>query len=150
MKDPNQIADDARNSLSYFCIDVCKAQCCRREYLDLEKNEVDLVTQNRSEELKEKGSLMETEKGELIMHMGSIEGGCPSLKNNMCTIHKDKKRPKTCGDYPLFIEGDTYRLSQSCLAVQEGKYDETEKELIKAGLKKREDPTPNVTLKNNL
>ena len=47
---------------------------------------------------------------------------CTCLKDNKCIIHTHKDRPKTCSDFPIFIEEKNIGLSGRCLAVQQGKF----------------------------
>ncbi|MFH1064537.1 MAG: hypothetical protein V1729_05630 [Candidatus Woesearchaeota archaeon] len=115
------ILNKARKSLSSFCVDECRAFCCRKCYLVLDKDQVDTVTQCRSEELKQKGMLLPTPDGRYSLNMGSTDMPCPSLKDFKCTIHNNKKRSKTCSDYPIFISGMNIMLSPRCLAVKQGK-----------------------------
>ncbi len=45
--DAEQIAEKARKSISKFCYEECNAYCCRKGYLILNKDEVDVVTQGK-------------------------------------------------------------------------------------------------------
>ena len=47
MTDIEQILDEARSSISKFCIEECKAYCCRKGHLTLTAKETDLITQNK-------------------------------------------------------------------------------------------------------
>jgi Fe-S-cluster containining protein len=115
----NVMADEARNSISKYCCEECHAYCCRKGYLVLKKEEVDVVTQGRREELIEKKILKDLGKN-YSLFMGNYEQPCPSLDEKfMCKVHKSEFRSKVCGDFPLFIEGDLVRLSIRCPAVKE-------------------------------
>ncbi len=112
------IADEARNSISNYCINDCHAYCCRKGYLVVNKEDIDTVAQGKTKELIEKGQLEENKQGKMALFLGATEKGCPSLKDNMCTIYTDGHRPKVCGDFPLFLEKDHVRESPRCLAVK--------------------------------
>jgi Fe-S-cluster containining protein len=115
-----KIADEARDSISSYCSEECRAYCCRKGYLVLKPEEVDTVTQGRKEELLKREILKKLEDGRYSLHMGEYDTPCPSLKDFRCTIYD--KRPDTCRRFPLFIEGDMVKLSPRCLAVKEGKF----------------------------
>jgi len=116
-----KIAKQARQSISSFCYEECKAFCCRKCYLILKESEVDLVTQGRKKELIDKGMIKQMDDGRYSMYMGETGQPCPSLKDNKCKIHKSKNRPKTCSDFPIFIQGNKVMLSPRCLAVRQRK-----------------------------
>ena len=48
---PETIVKEAKESLTNFCLEECKALCCRKGFLVLKPDQVELVTQNRKEEL---------------------------------------------------------------------------------------------------
>lgn len=129
------IADKARNSISKYCFEDCHAYCCRKGYLVLKPEEVDTVTQNRKDELIQKGILKKL-KDNYSLFMGNYEQPCPSLNEKFqCMIHKNPFRSKVCGDFPLFIEGDLIRVSIRCLAANEGLLYPYVKQLIELGFK---------------
>lgn len=129
-----QIAEKARKSIGKYCIEECKAYCCRKGYLVLEENEVDTITQGKRKELEEKGRLKKIKDGRYSLYMGNSEFPCPSQgKDNKCMIYK--KRTQTCKDFPVFIEGKDIRLSPRCLAVRNGKLYPYERMFIAAGYK---------------
>jgi Fe-S-cluster containining protein len=131
---PEEIAEEARNAISPFCVEECKAYCCRKGYLVITKEEVDIMCGRRMEELTQKKSLKLLPDGKYSLFLGN-PGGCPSLKDNKCMIHKNPKRPDTCKAFPIFIEGDTVNLSQRCLAVKQEKLYPYVAEMLKAGYK---------------
>ena len=49
-----EIAEKARRSISKFCAEECKAYCCRKSYLVLTSEEVDLVAQGARTGLEDK------------------------------------------------------------------------------------------------
>ncbi len=80
--------------------------------------EVDLITNGQKEKMLAEDNLTAVEGGGFAIDFGGNKG-CPSLKDYKCLIHKNKLRPKTCGDFPLFIwENKVIRLSQRCPAVR--------------------------------
>lgn len=115
------IAKQARKSLSSYCVEECRAYCCRKGYLVLNLKECELITGGRIKELSELGVLKPLEFGQWSLHLGNSNYPCPCLKDFMCTIHKRKYRPLACKEFPLFLEGKTIRLSQRCPAVRAGK-----------------------------
>jgi Fe-S-cluster containining protein len=120
--DAEAIADKARKSIGRFCIEECRSFCCRKCYLVLEEDEVDVVTQGRKAELEAKGLLKRLASGKHSLNMGTSDMACPSLDTGTfrCRIHRHPKRPKTCSNFPLFIEGKNIMLSPRCLAVRLG------------------------------
>ena len=115
--DAENIAEKARRSISSFCINECKSYCCRKGYLLLEKSQVPIVTQGSQDELIQKGEMKQLPNGKFSLR---LEEGCPSLKDFKCTIYTNQQRPKTCANFPLYLEGKTFRLSQRCTAVKAG------------------------------
>lgn len=123
--DAERVADKARRAISDFCINDCRAYCCRKGYLTFGKDSVKAVTQGRIVALKEIN-------GKYSMHLGS---GCPSLKDFKCLIHKNPKRPLACRQFPIFLEGKTVRLSPRCLAVKNNLLYPYVAKLVKMGYK---------------
>ena len=105
------IADRARKSISTFCFEECKSYCCRKGYLPLNESEIKLVLGDELDNLKKHSN------GDLSLEFGAH--GCPRLNDFKCTIHNDPKRPKVCRDYPIFVNGNTVRISSKCLAVRQ-------------------------------
>jgi hypothetical protein len=118
------LAKKARNSISKYCIEECKAYCCRKGYLELKDKEMILTIGDKRQELEETGFLCEIEGGSFILNMSS-PGGCPSLdKNFMCKIHKEKNRTLACKNFPIFVNetAKTIRISPRCAAFKSGKF----------------------------
>ena len=86
--------------------------CCRKGFLVVTKDELDEMANVGFCDLKRLPS------GDYSVYLG--ERGCPCLNDFKCLIHKSPNRPKVCGKFPIFIEGDTVRVSGRCLAVREG------------------------------
>jgi Fe-S-cluster containining protein len=135
-----EIANRARGSISKICIEECKALCCRKGFLILEKGQVDIVTQNKAQELKKEGALREQKDGTISLNLANHQGSCPSLKENKCTIYTDPARPKACHQFPIFIRNDTVSLSPRCLAVKMNAFYSFEKEWLRLGYKLEKRP----------
>ncbi len=120
MEDINKIADEARNSLSKYCIEECKAYCCRKGYIIITPDEVDLLIGNKKEKLISKWTLKELIDGKFSFNFSNSFGGCTQLKDGKCLIHKNEKRPKVCKEFPIFITGKTIRLSPRCYGIKAG------------------------------
>jgi Fe-S-cluster containining protein len=127
-----KIAQEARASISDFCIEECHAYCCRKGYLLLTPDQVDLVTQNQKEALLLNKNLKALYKGDFSLNLGE---SCPSLKDDKCMIHKDPRRPETCAHFPLFIQENVLIASPRCLAVKQGKLYPYISQLLKMGFK---------------
>ena len=123
---------EARNCMAIFCMEECNAYCCRKGSLILKENEVDLVTQNQREKLTKEKILKPFDKGKSYM---SLRNGCPSLKDKICTIHKNKLRPQMCKDFPIYIEGKKLIISENCLAVKKNMLYPYIHQLLKLGYK---------------
>lgn len=120
MEDINKIADEARNSLSKYCIEECKAYCCRKGYIIITPEEADLLIGNKQEKLISEEKLIELLGGKFSFNFTNSFEGCTQLKDGKCLIHKNKKRPKVCHEFPIFITGKTIRLSPRCYGVKAG------------------------------
>jgi len=108
-----EIANKARKSISTYCYKECKAYCCRKGYLVLTKKQLNLITKNNPGKDQIKPLVFNT-------FSLNLSQSCPSLKDFKCVIHKNKDRPDTCKQFPVFIEKDTVRLSSRCPAIKEG------------------------------
>ena len=118
--DAEKLAEKARSSISVYCIEDCKAYCCRKGYLELTKEELNLISNNDKKTLEDKNSLDYTQNETYLLDLGLQN--CPSLKDSFCTIHKNPKRPNACKEFPLFIwENKIIHLSRRCPAVREEK-----------------------------
>jgi Fe-S-cluster containining protein len=108
---PEELANIARDSLSDYCINECKAKCCRVGFLLLKPEELGLFKDGIIKELPE----IVNDK----THSVDLRKGCTNLKENKCVIHKDSKRPKTCSNYPIFIRPEkTILVASTCEGVQ--------------------------------
>ncbi len=133
--DGETIAKKARRSISRYCYEDCKSYCCRKGYLPVKEEEVDLVTQGRKEELLQKGILKKIGDGKYSLYLGNYDTPCPSLFDYKCLIHKKKNRPDVCAQFPLFIEGKMIKLSPRCPAVKEGLFYPYVSQLLRLGYK---------------
>ncbi|MBW2964232.1 YkgJ family cysteine cluster protein [Candidatus Woesearchaeota archaeon] len=118
--DAETIAQKARKAISSFCMEECKSFCCRKGYLPLRESEVDTVTQGKRKELMEQGILTLRADGKYSLYMGGTDMPCPSFQNDRCVIHTSRKRPLTCRQFPIFVDGNTVRISARCLAAKAG------------------------------
>lgn len=110
--DAENIADEARNSISQYCIDECRAYCCRKGFLILNQSQKQLIAPDES--------LKQLENN---MFSLNLSPKCPMLNDDfMCTIYTDKLRPDACREFPLFISEKNIHLSSRCPAVREGKF----------------------------
>ncbi len=117
--DINQLANEARNSISDYCINECNAYCCRKGYLILNEAEKNITVGSKEIEFSKNNDLKKLDDDKYSLHLGGQTGSCPSLVNNMCMIHKDPARSSTCKDFPIFIEDNNkIRLSPRCPAVK--------------------------------
>ena len=127
-----EIAEKARRSISNFCSEECKAYCCRKSHLVLTSEKVDLVTRGKRKELEEKNILKKLDGEKYILH---LHNDCPSLKNNLCVIYNNPKRPIKCKQFPIFIKNKNIRLSSGCLAVKNDLFYPYVHEFLKIGYK---------------
>ena len=132
---PETIAQQARASLSSYCSSECKAYCCRKGYLVFSPKEMTSFPRNILNDLKKKGRIKKLDNGSYSL---SLPPACPHLTGDFrCTIHTSPLRPKTCGDFPLFLSEKSFRLSARCPAVREGKLYPCIAQLLKRVLKIR-------------
>jgi len=105
-----------------YCITSCPAKCCHVGKLFI------------SEATVKKFNLNATKRPDGYYDL-VIEGGCPLLKDNKCTVHKDPLRPSMCGQYPFFDRSAKVLLASSCKAVASGMFTQELKKLDDAGVK---------------
>ena len=125
------LASKARKSLSSYCMNECNALCCRKGFINISLKEAKRITQKKVNEFEVLGYLFR-KNGRYALNLGMA---CPSLKDNKCTIHKSRNRPKVCSDFPVFIEGNEIKLSMNCPAVANNFLYPYEKKFIKLGYK---------------
>lgn len=136
-KEINKIAEKARNSISKYCTNECRAFCCRNGYLIIKPKSINIVTKGQTKELMQKNLLKKLENENYSLFLGNYNVPCKCLDTEKftCKIHKNKLRPKACKDFPLFIEKDTIKLSPRCPAIRENLLYPYVKQLIMKGLK---------------
>ncbi|NCN86853.1 hypothetical protein GW932_03390 [archaeon] len=124
LKDAELIADKARESISDFCINECHAFCCRKGYIMVRLHQLNQMTTKEKREILEKeGNIKELfYSGKFQVDFTNSLGGCPALKDNKCTIHKNPERPEVCHEFPIFILGDKIKISKKCPANQNNKF----------------------------
>jgi len=131
MKDIKLILNEARKSISKFCIEECKAYCCRKGHLTLTAKEANLITQNKTKEFEKQGTIKKN-KEVFSLNLGK---SCPSLKDFKCIIHKNPQRPLMCKQFPIFITEKSIRFSKGCAAVSKGLFYPYEKQFLNRGYK---------------
>lgn len=127
-----RLANKARKSISEYCMEECKAHCCRSGFLILKGREINKVTQKRKKELMQANMLKELKNREYSLTMSKV--GCPSLNAYKCIIHKSKNRPAICREFPIIIRGNTAMFSERCPAVRENRLYYYEKRFRQLGL----------------
>lgn len=130
-----KIANDARNSIANYCINDCKAYCCKNGFLlILSEKELKFVSSNKIFQNISSGFLLKSEKANVLFDLKNSR--CLKLTDeNTCSKHKSKNRPKICSDYPLFIVKNNIILSSTCYAVKNNLLNSYIIELEKLGLK---------------
>lgn len=131
-----EIANKARVDISDFCINTCKAKCCRVGKLLLQsKAEVEVVLPNEDHILLEEEQIIEkTKYGNYTLDLD--KKSCSRLTQDYkCGIHKDPNRPSICSDYPIFFVKSYFMFSPACTAVQQGLLDKYIKEIEEEGYK---------------
>lgn len=135
MEKIQNLVNKTLENLSGFCISECKSFCCRKGYLILNGEELELVVGDKKDILFEKNDLKELLNGKFSLNLNNCFGSCPQLKNFKCEIHDDKKRPDTCKSFPIFIVGKEIKISSRCPAKKENKFFGFVKEAEKIGYK---------------
>lgn len=118
-----ELATLARQSISEYCMYDCQAYCCRKGFLILSRDELDLLVGSKRADLEQKDFIKPQDDGAFSLNLGNHLGSCPQLANSKCRIHKDPARPSTCEKFPIFIDEEKkeVRLSPRCFAVKENK-----------------------------
>ena len=115
-----KIVKKARKSIGVFCNKECKAYCCRKGYLVLDKKETKLMMETIVKNSKDMNCIKKINDEQYSLFLGDEANHCPGLLDFKCTIHKNKNRPLACQEYPIFIRGNKIDLSHRCLAVKQG------------------------------
>ena len=137
MDDIDKILFLARNSISSYCINECKANCCKTGKLFLFSiDELTAVTIDENLKYTNSDNITKNEFGNFYFNL-ETNGGCPNLdsKTSFCKIHKDKNKPRICSDFPLFKAKEYVVSAGVCPAVQNKLFEKYFKELEKLGIK---------------
>lgn len=120
--DIQELATAARNSISDFCMHECQAYCCRKGYLVLSEEELELLVLDKRAELESREDIKVLSDNTFSLHLGTL-GSCSRLIDSKCSIHSNPGRPKTCTTFPVFVDEEKkeVRFSSRCFAVQENK-----------------------------
>ena len=123
MSEIQDLVSLARNSISDYCINECHAYCCRKGFILLNEEELNLLTGDKRQELEDNEFIKRQDDGKFSLNFSNHLGSCPRLSDSKCTIHKDPRRPLTCEKFPIFLdeENKVIRLSPRCFAVKENK-----------------------------
>jgi len=130
--DIQEVAKKARKSISNFCIEECKAYCCRKGFLAISTKESDLISNGKTKELEKSGILIKKDEGSYALDLSK---SCSSLKNFKCVIHANQERPTVCKEFPIFIEGKSIRLAEGCPAVRKKLLYSYEAQFLELGYK---------------
>jgi Fe-S-cluster containining protein len=128
---PEEIARRARKSIGQFCMEECKAYCCRKGFLVMTVRQAELLSSGDIDSYVRKSVLHLMENGSYSMDLNVMS--CPRLADGVCTIHRHRNRPDACKQFPLFIDGNLIKLSPRCLAVKQGKLYPFIVQLLKMG-----------------
>lgn len=136
-----RIMQEARDSISRYCIDVCMGQCCFSGFLpsfDEDDVRVCLGIEDNKISLKEYSCLY-PEKLERYNGIYLVHFPCAKFKNKKCEIHEDPIRPVMCGLYPIRSWWDSEKrkkvieYTRDCTAITEGILDPYLKTLDRMG-----------------
>jgi len=94
LEEINLILDQARNSISNYCINDCKALCCRKGKLLLQsENEIKFISQGKENKFLKRKILQKTNDGNFTFNHERVK--CPYLTNDFkCSTWKDSKMTK--------------------------------------------------------
>lgn len=132
-KSTDVVLDNARDALGEFCINECNAYCCRKGYLVLTPKEMEITMQDKKKEFLKKRFLKKMSDGNFSLYFNPQ--GCPSLKNNLCRIHKNSLRSNTCSEFPISVTNNVIYISKRCLAGKTNFFYPFVSELISLGCK---------------
>lgn len=125
-----EIANDARNCITDFCINTCKAKCCKTGKLPLyNEDEINIISLKLP---KTKLKFIENNLPKTsFFNLKNCK--CPHLtKNNLCKIHKNI-RPKICIDFPVFIKDKYILFANDCPATKQGLFEKYYKQIKETG-----------------
>lgn len=122
-----KLVEEAKGSISDFCINKCKADCCKNRIVPCrsESNIRVLLGLNNNADLEEFSfmypkKLKKTETGLYFVYQP-----CANLEKDRCNIYHESKRPPHCKDYPIVASYDKdgfpfVEYTSECKAVQKG------------------------------
>jgi Fe-S-cluster containining protein len=142
-KNINDISKETMFALSEYCINKCKAYCCRKGYLIVNEEQLNLILNNnekKKQRLINNKDIKEMLNGKFSINFSTCNG-CPalSLKTFKCNIYENENRPQTCKDFPIFIVGKKIKISSRCPAKRDNKFFKFEKQAEKLGYEIVED-----------
>jgi len=140
LKNYVQIIESAKNQISDFCINTCKAKCCRfGQLLIITNEELDFIVGFKNvDAFLKNGILKHSENNDLFFTYDFKKFPCKhlNLTKYMCNEHQNINRPQICKDYPIFVIRKKFVIfSPACPAVEQGLLKECEIELEKIGMK---------------
>lgn len=137
LKEAERIADEARNSISEFCMNECGAYCCRKGYIMVREHQLNTIaTKEKQIILNNEGKIKEfLSSGKFQVDFTNSLGGCPALIENKCSVHKNPERPKVCHEFPIFVFVDHVRISSKCPAQENNKFYPHIRQFTELGLK---------------
>ena len=129
------VARDARESLSSFCMNECRAKCCKQGKLLLKDDkEIKTICGNKVDKYFKSKILERISYGLATYNLEKKP--CKMLYDGVkCRIHKSKLKPVICDDYPLFLTREYVILSNECPGVERGMLDEYKSKLVNLGYK---------------
>jgi Fe-S-cluster containining protein len=127
--------DRARKSIGDFCANECKAYCCRKGYLVINKKQKELLLKDNLPLFQRKALIKQIGDDKWSLFLGDASHPCPALKDNKCLLHHHPLRPKACKDFPIFQHDNTIIFSERCLAVKQMLFYSVEAKLLSLGYK---------------
>lgn len=122
----NEKLDEIRNSLGPYCMNECKAKCCKMGKLLLQNNKEyeTIIPKEKEEEYIKKEIIVQNPQTKNVYFDHEKVGGCRHLKGVMCGIYQNPNKPQICRDFPIFKVGDYIMSSSFCQAVENKILDE--------------------------
>lgn len=119
--DIEALAERARDDISDYCINECKAECCKKGHLLISEQEFKEMLGSKNPLKLPHKSILKDGLGNVLLDFNRMNG-CPALNgDDLCKIHKNPIRSQTCKDFPIFIRGKEIHIHARCLAAFEGK-----------------------------
>ena len=136
----DEIVEKARDSISDYCLNECKAYCCRKShFLIINKIQIKTFTNNKINYFIEKRIIKKLKDGKFSFDLRKNNNLCPNLnlENFKCKIYNNKNKPDVCNEFPLFInkKKKQFRFASGCPAVKNNKFYPYISLLLKQGYK---------------